>query len=401
VSDHSLLAPSDAERWSRCVGAPLMSKGVPDPQKEYSASGSCSHWILNYGFTHPEESIGQFLGQEMTFDGFTFTIDQARLDRVQVALDNVNREPGYGYYEILLDTTPIFGVPDQKGHADIVKVDLQGVVLIDGVEHKGVLTVHDYKDGFLLVNARNNLQGLGYLAAALYKFELLGNITALRFCIHQPKINHYDEWTYTRAEIETFVALIRPTAKLVYDLYHGNVEFDPKIHLNPGEEQCFWCPVRGRCSARARRILSMFEPLINRHELDDEMFGKLYGQLDEIAQAVKDYHAEALRRALAGRKVPGQKLVQGYQGDRAWTDKTAVERLLPLIIPEEQAYAPRKIVSPTQAEAVLKSLKRKGDYDQLKKYVYRAPGAPTLVPIGDKRDELKPTQFAITSEEGR
>ena len=171
-----------------------MSKGVADPQKEYSASGTCSHWILNYGFEHPTESIQQFLGREMIFDGFKFTIEQDRLDRVQTALDNVNREPGTGYYEIKLDTTPIFGVPDQQGHADVVKVDLQGVVVINGEEHKGVLTVHDYKDGFLLVNAKNNLQGLAYLAAALYKFEILGEIRALRFCIHQPKINHYDEW---------------------------------------------------------------------------------------------------------------------------------------------------------------------------------------------------------------
>lgn len=381
-----------------------MSKGVPDPDKEYSASGTCSHWILNYGFEHPTESIQQFLGQEMTFGDkvkFKFTIEQDRLDRVQSCLDNVNREPGQGFYEIKLNTTPIFGVPDQQGHADVVKVDLQGSVLINGEEHKGVLSVHDYKDGFLLVNARNNLQGLSYLAAALYVFDILGDIRALRFCIHQPKINHYDEWSYTREEIETFTRIIRPSAKLVYDLYHGNVEFDPKIHLNPGEEQCFWCPVRGRCGARARRILASFEPLLNRHELDDETFGKLYGQLDEISQAVKDYHIEATRRALAGRRVPGQKLVQGYQGDRAWSDKAAAERLLPLILPEEHMYQPRKIVSPTQAQAALKQLKRKDDYQQLEKYVSRAPGAPTLVPISDKRDELKPTQFAVTSEEGR
>jgi hypothetical protein len=401
MSDHSILAPSDAERWSRCVGAPLMSKGVPDPQKEYSASGTCSHWILNWGFTNPTLSIQKFLGEDMTFDGFKFTIEQDRLDRVQVCLDNVNREPGQGWYEIELDTTPIFGVPDQKGRADVVKVDLQGAALINDVEHRGVLSVHDYKDGFLLVNARNNLQGLGYLAAALYKFDLMGEIRALRFCIHQPKINHYDEWTYTREEIETFVTIIRPAAKLAYDLYHGNAEFDPKTHLNPGEEQCFWCNVRGRCSARARRILAAFGPLINRHELDDEMFGKLYGQLSEITQAVKDYHTEALRRALAGRRVPGQKLVQGYQGDRTWTDKAKVEALLPLILPEDRMYAPRKIVSPTQAEAVLKELKRKDDYAQLKNYVHRPPGSPTLAPLSDKRDELKQTQFATTSEEGR
>jgi len=43
---------------------------------------------------------------------------------------------------------------------------------------------------------------------------VVGDLNAFRFCIHQPKLYHYDEWTYTRGELESFMTLIRPVAKL-------------------------------------------------------------------------------------------------------------------------------------------------------------------------------------------
>jgi hypothetical protein len=354
-----------------------------------------------YALDHPNESLDQFLGQEMTFGEnppFKFTIDQDRLDRVQVYVDNVNREPGRMWVEQKLETTPIFGVPDQQGHADVVKLDPHGVVLINEREHKGVLSVHDFKDGYLKVGAKNNLQGMNYLAAALYKFDLIADIEALRFVIHQPKIGNFDEWTYTRAEIEAFVTVIRPVAQLVYDIYHGVVEFDPAKHLQAGEQQCFWCPVRGRCPARARHIISMFEPLINRHELDDAMFGLIYTKLDDIAQAVKDYHNEAYRRALMGLKVPGQKLVRGYEGDRTWADKQAAEAALSTAIPDEKLFT-KKLISPAQAEKIFKEMKNKTALKSLSNLIYRAPGSPTLAPVDDKRPEIALKQFGLTAEE--
>lgn len=400
-SGHSILAPSGAETWSRCVGAPHLSRGLPQVDREYNASGSCSHWIMNYGFEHPQESIQQFLGKTMKFGEsppFDFVIDQDRLDRVQLVIDEINREPGDGWYEQRLNTTPIFGVPNQEGHADVVKYDPTGIVQIHGVAHKGVLSVHDLKDGYLLVNAKNNLQGLSYIAAALHQYDVVGEINACRFVIHQPKIKHYDEWAYTREELEAFVTVIRPVAKLVYDIYHGIVPFDPAVHLNAGEEQCFWCPVRGRCPARARHIMSLFEPLINRHELDDEMFGLIYGKLDEISQAVKDYHAEAMRRAMMGKHVPGQKLVMGYPGDRAWVTPEKAENILAMTVPEAQMYAPRKLATPTQIEKTLKQMKQKELYASIAQYIVRAAGSPTLAPLADKRPELSIASFGLTTE---
>ena len=296
-----------------------------------------------------------------------------------------------------LDTVPVLGVPDQEGHSDIIKLYPEGGAVVRDQLYRGVLSVHDYKDGYLLVNAKDNTQGLIYLCAAMLEFGLVGEFNAFRFCIHQPKLNHYDEWTYTRAELEAFMALIRPIAKLAYDIYHETVPFDPAQHLVAGDEQCTYCEVRGRCVARAKRIMSLFEPLVKRHELDDKSLGVVYAQLEEIEAAITDFRAEALRRAKLGVIVDGQKLVYGNKGKRVWVDKAKAELMMQLLATPDKIYEPREIVSPTQAEKILK-----GEYKALAEAGLVTQSEPQLrlVPLDHKGEAVTPIQFIPTQEPG-
>jgi hypothetical protein len=395
---HSILSPSGSSRWLRCVGALYLSRGLPSLDTEASASGTCSHWLLEWQLLNPSLNLDQWLGKELTFGEsppFTFKVDEERLDSVRACVNVINREPGEMLTEHRLDTTPVLGVPDQLGHSDIIKLYPEGGVVINEIVYKGVLSVHDYKSGYLLVNAKDNTQGLIYLCAAMLEFSLVGDFNAFRFCIHQPKLNHYDEWTYTRAELEAFMALIRPVAKLAYDIYHGTVPFDPEAHLNAGEEQCTYCAVRGRCVARARRVMSMFEPLVKRHELDDASLGTVYAQLDEIESAITDFRAEALRRAKLGVIVDGQKLVYGNKGRRQWTDKNMAEATMALFAEPHLMYEPREIISPTQAEKVLKSR-----YGLVKELVTQSEPQLRLVPLDHKGEAVTPIQFIPTQEPG-
>jgi hypothetical protein len=395
---HSILAPSDSARWLRCVGALYLSRGLPDIDKEYNASGSCSHWLLEWALTHPGDDLNVWLKKKLKFGEnppFEFEIDEERLDRVRSCVTNINREPGMYFTETRLDTTPVLGVPHQEGHSDIIKIYPEGGVMKDGVLLRGVLTVHDYKDGYILVNARDNTQGLIYLCAALFQFSLMGEFEAFRFCVHQPKINHYDEWTYTRAELEAFMVAIRPVAKLAYDIYNEHIPFDPKLHLAAGEEQCLFCPVRGRCVARAARIAAMFEPLIRRHELDDASIGVLYGQLDEIDAAVSDFRSEALRRAKTGVEIQGQKLVYGNRGKRKWIDDVAAAEALGMAgLHREQVFEPPQVISPTQAELLLKKA-----YAPFVKHVTQADPMLRLVPLAHKGEAVKIPSFDPVKDE--
>jgi len=403
MSEHALLSPSAASMWARCPGSLLLGKGRTRGPTEHSASGTLTHAIGEHilrgeGRHNPTEWFYE-VGSEHEVDGFKFTIDQDRLDRAQAYANNVLREPGQKYVEHKLDTSPILGIPNQFGRADCVTVDTQGAVLIDNVEHRGVISVHDLKDGAgHVVWAKNNLQGLIYGSAALYEFDMLAPFNAVRFCIHQPRVNHYDEWTYSRAEIEHFISVIRPAAKLAFDLFHGNVDFVPAQHLNPGQEQCTWCPARGSCPARAKRIGDMFGVLMVKHEIDDDALSDIYVKLDELEAAIKDFRAEAYARALAGRTIKGFKLVAGNRGRRFWKDKAQAEKLLAMVVDEDKLYEPRELVSPTEVERVVGKKAYKA-MDALKALVGQADGAPTLVPESDKRDPIKKTEFEILPPE--
>jgi hypothetical protein len=394
-SSHSILAPSDSSRWLRCVGAIHLSRGLPNLDAEYNASGSLSHWLLEWALTHPTLDLNVWLDKEMKWGTpeYTFTVDEARLDRVRQTVTNIMREPGQMWVEHRLNTTPVLGVPDQEGHSDIIKLYPEGGVMKNDKLLKGVLSVHDFKDGYLLVKAEDNTQGLIYLCAALMEFGLIGEFEAFRFCIHQPKINHYDEWTYTRAELEAFMTLIRPVAQLAYDIYHGNTEFNPDVHLQAGEEQCFWCPVRGRCVARAKRIISMFEPIVAKHEVDDKTLSLIHSMIDEVRQALTDYETEAHRRAMAGSTIDGFKLVYGNKGKRTWKDVKQATGALQLVLPPEKVFKPAELISPTQAEALLK----KG-YTPLADLVTQAPAQLRLVPLDHKGDAVQPLKFEPVPE---
>jgi Protein of unknown function (DUF2800) len=143
--------------------------------------------------------------------------------------------------------------------------------------------------------------------------------------------------------------------------------------------------------------MSMFEPLVKRHELDDKSLGVVYAQLDEIEAAITDFRAESLRRAKLGVIIDGQKLVYGNKGKRVWTDKAKAESMMQLLADPEKIYEPREIVSPTQAEKILK-----GEYKTLadEGLVTQSDPQLRLVPLDHKGEAVTPTPFIPTQEPG-
>ena len=111
--------------------------------------------------------------------------------------------------------------------------------------------------------------------------------------------------------------------------------------------------------------------------------------VDLVEGWCKAVRAETERRLLAGMPVAGWKLVQGKQGNRAWTDpKVAEETLKTMRIKHELMYD-YSVISPTAAEKLFKA-KEIGprQWPALQQIITRSAGKPSVAPESDKREAL-------------
>jgi hypothetical protein len=371
------------------VGSLAYAKGQPpDPPNEDAASGTCTHWLgqQTLSLKQPPEN---WLGKTLEFDGFKFGVDQDRCDRVWVYVNAIRREPGTRFVEVRLDTSEVLGAPDQGGTPDVILLDTDAETI----------SVHDLKDGAEIIYAGKNEQLATYGAAALHKFDMLCDWKKIRVCIHQPRMKHYDERTYTRAELEAFMVSIRMGAIKAYDLWLAGSSEQIQAALTPGEKQCKWCPMRGKCEVRAESILELFPVVggeVDEPEvaiLDDASLASAHSRLGEIENWCRDIRSEAFKRAIAGRTLPGKKLVRGRAGKRYWKDAAKVEGVLSMLI--DDIYEPREIISPTQVEK-----RSKAAYASLTDYVGQNEGGLSLVDESEPGEAITVTkaQFEVIHE---
>lgn len=410
---HALLSPSSAHRWMRCAGS-LAASGEPkDDSNEFAREGTAAHTLGERALTYAEDGrradfwVGQEIPVEYTEDGKTkvqvFKVDQEMADYVQVYVDQVLREPGELIVEEKLDMGPVYGVEDQFGTGDAIVVDY---------ENKRIY-VGDLKYGRgVQVYAKDNEQLYSYGAAAFLQFSMIDDFETLTVAVHQPRLHHYDEHTLTRAEVMEFVAHATERAQAAIALMsEANPEAIEKAKT-PGEKQCQWCPIKGACSALAtwahEQVYEDFVTLEAVPEcprdpikMTDEVLAKIWTRRDTISGWLTEVQAEAKRRLEAGMHLPGLKLVQGRAGARSWVDPEAAEDQLKRSRLKQAEMYSMKVISPTQAEKLLKKDKPRV-WAKLQELVTQSEGAPAVAPESDKRPALvvaKEDQFDDVSED--
>lgn len=353
----------------RCAAALAAGKGVKDAPSEYAAEGTAYHFVAATALENRlqcADAVGTFVEA----DGFKFTIDEENAAHAQVYVDRIRSIQGRGYYELRLDTSEVVGVPNQSGTGDAVTLDFDA----------STIHVDDLKFGRgEVVFAEKNEQLLQYGAAALLRFGLLHDWKFVKLGIHQPRIHHYSEQIYAVEAVESWVRMSRERFQRAYELYQDPTKIAADDYV-PGEKQCRWCPIRGKCAARASQFLTQFPieaPAPISSTLTDEHLAAARGRVDAIEQWCSDIKAEAHNRAvLMGRTLPGWKVVNGRAGNRKWTDETTVEGKLKAAF-GEGAYKPRQVVSVAEAEKAAK--KAKAAWEDFVQYVTQAEGSKSLV----------------------
>lgn len=428
---HSKYSASRFEADMLCPGRRVLERGQPNRSSVYADEGTAAHEVLSMALTE-DRPAAAYLGREIrvskTDPNDTIAVTDDMVAAVQVAIDNIRDIVGDGMLlsEQRVCYASYIGVPDDEGWGT------SDIIAARGDE----LQVHDYKHGQgVRVDAEDNeqmkLYGLGALVAVN---DLLGPFKTVRLVIHQPRIHHApSEWTIAVEELESWGrSTARSAVATMRNAETATREELEAVFLRPGEKQCKFCRAKALCPRLRNEVATTvfvakpaapdeFEALpatVVQHvkPADSAWLSAALGKVDVIEDWCKAIRAEVERRLLAGDTVPGFKLVQGKQGNRAWKSAAEAEAVLKAMRLKQDQMYDFSLISPTSAEKLAPKFDKDGrvkpgqdatpigerQWKKLQTLIVRPPGKTHVAPLSDERPaiEVKPVadEFPPTPE---
>lgn len=357
---HAILSPSGAYRWMTCPGSAVLEPKYEDEESEYAKEGTLAH---KHGSLFLEKgSFGPKITREMSRyvrDYVTYVLDESKGHDLLV--------------EQKMDIAWLTSEEGAKGTSDAV------VISADGRK----LTVIDLKYGVgVKVFVHKNPQLMIYALAAYQQFGLMGEFDTVKMVIHQPRLEHVDEWEIPLADLLAFEAEVRAAVAEVEKARKSN-SLDGFLH--PGEH-CKFCraaPCAALDNMVAKETLVDFDNMEEQELIAPVDLSKALAKVDLIEVWCKGVRAKVEAKLLAGELVQGFKLVEGRKGNRAWVDEAVVEKALKKLLPEEDVFK-IDVITPAAAEKLLKK-KKPDDWATIEKMSKRAPGKPSVAPSTDPR----------------
>jgi hypothetical protein len=410
MSAHAMLSPSKRSRWALCPGSIREEAKYPDTGSGPAAiDGTHSHTLLETCIKF-DATAHFYIGQLMTDHEGTFVVDADRADRVQIALDYIDKR-------VLEESTP-FLIPKVISETRVDPAhllgrdDLSGTVDVQ-LEGYETLELIDYKDGMGIVSAEGNLQLEQYAYGVLAGYKLPVNgaypFSTIRMTIIQPKLALRGMPAITSHDVSVHDLL----ANMGTIITQAAATDAPDAPLVPGESQCKFCRAKGSCAALASNVMKevgiMFQPVVTQtldvaqqsadkdpSTMDDAQIAQIMEAAPLMRQLLEGVEKEALRRMEAGQVIPGLKLVNG-RGSRTWAlpEDQMAEKLIKMGIPKSAVYE-TKLVTPAKAEKLTWE-KKDGTKVALtdrqltrmeQEYVVKLAGKLTVVPESDGRQAV-------------
>jgi hypothetical protein len=321
VTGHAIYAPSSAHRWIPCTASASAIAAIGEQEEgEEAAEGTRAHDEI-------ERILGPLCSTRSDVYPQSEPIDPDHPAAYGIALvvDFVRQllmaTPGDGrlWIEQRVELTK-----DIWGRCDVAHWDPVG----------RVLTIVDYKNGFVNVEAERNEQLQIYAAGSIFTHNLPAEW--IRLVVVQPNsflpVPRVKQWVTSADALYAF-------AQRVAAIPAGPLQFK-------AGEQCTYCPLFGRCPASKDALIHLGAVLA--HAPDEVPAGHvaLFKALEKpIADWFKGLDKSALKKALAGKAPPGMKVV-AIQKHRAWKDVDAARAL----VIEKIGVAALEPPTPAQAE---------------------------------------------------
>ena len=371
MSGHAFLSPSASHRWLNCPPSAKLCARLPDQSSGYSRQGTDAHTLCAYlvekalgrNPADPTENL-EFYDEEMQScaEGYASFVMEELEKAKQTCPDPA----------VMVEQKVDFSrwVEDGTGTADCI-------ILSDGTAE-----VIDYKHGVgVLVSSESeefggNPQLMCYCLGVLEMYDAIYDIDTVKMAIFQPRRENVSIHTMSRDELLKWAdEVLAPTAKLAME---GKGEFKAGGH-------CQFCKVKATCRKRAESNLELAKyDFAQPAELEEYEIDDILMKVDQLTSWASDVKEYALNQALRGVRYEHFKVVEG-RSVRKYTSEEKVAKAV-----TAAGYDPyeKKLLGIT---AMTSLLGRKLFSDLLGNLTYKPEGKPTLVPITDKRPEMKNT----------
>jgi hypothetical protein len=386
VRAHARFAPSSQHRVYDCPASLLLNEQEPDREIWEAAEGTVAHHVAEQcarDGRDPEEFLG------MTFDsgdldadydeelhsskGFAITVDEEMVAGVNDYLDRIAGLPGDHFVETRVNISPWCPIPNQFGTCDHA-----------AAAHKKLI-ITDLKYGRVQVDAPQNKQLVMYALGFINEYDWLYDFDEVIIRIAQPRLDHFDVWITSKAELLAIGEKIKERNALA---------LKPNAPFGPSEKACRFCKVQYKCKANHEFLYHSRVMLLDDDDktfvegdvalMDDAELAALWlrkPMYEARMRAVEDY----LHKKIAdGEFVPGLKTVEG-RSSRFFTSELDAEMLLlDSGVKPEKLYSKPEFVSPHMAEKLLRGEAKK----KLQAFIGSKAGKPCLVSSDDRRKDL-------------
>lgn len=313
---HSQFGPSGAHRWLACTASVGVEAALPDESSPYAAEGTLAHALGEIALREGADAAAvkkQAVLEELEAAGLK-KIPTDMPDYVQAYVDYCRALPGQHYVEV---SVPIAGMSDERGTSDFCALAGDTIYVVDLKYGKG-------KRVYAKRNPQNRLYGFGAFQELAFFHDQ--EIRKVVYVIHQPRLDHVDEWSEPVGDLVDWVGgVVQPK---VTQIKAGDTEYAP------GDEACRFCKARAGCPARTRHNLetamSLFQKVGDTQDislLSPEEVAVLLPQLTDIGAWVSEVQGYASGLAKRGETVPGYKLVEGQSRRRWKSESEAIDYL--------------------------------------------------------------------------
>jgi hypothetical protein len=416
---HAVLGPSGWDTWGNCPGSVPLGADIPNESSRYAREGTAAHQLLEdclVGGLDAEDLIGR----EYEVEGESFVVDMDMAEAVDAALnyirDTVKPERG----DVLMTEASVplqfmTGEEGAEGTSDVLAIVDGGktMIVMDYKHGQGVKVwaserreLIDGSQELPNPNGQMAMYALGRLHEIGFVYD---EIETVKLVILQPRMEQIDEFEMPLAELQAFGQQVELAAAKV-DMARLAFEQGEDIELNPTEKGCKFCKAKPRCPALRNMTSSALSIVSDAEDFDNltlpkkassvavggdtpaEKLAEFMRAIPMIEEACKSVRGEVERRLLAGQQVPGYYLGVGRAGNRRWVDEEHALRELTKNGRLKMSEATTaKIISPTQAEKLLKS---RSVWSKIAPLIETPPGGPSVCKEGDKNPPYK----LLTSE---